>query len=40
MPKGADVMLFPWRHLLRPGDGIWFASRADQAIPPGSHPRV
>ncbi|CAA9306402.1 MAG: hypothetical protein AVDCRST_MAG77-6089 [uncultured Chloroflexi bacterium] len=32
MAKGADAMLFPWQHLLRPGDGIWFTSRADQAI--------
>ncbi len=32
MPKGADAMLFPWQHLLRTGDGIWFTSCADQAI--------
>ena len=32
MPKGADAMLFPWQHLLRAGDGVWFTSRADQAI--------
>ena len=25
-------MLFPWQHLLRAGDGIWFTSRADRAI--------
>jgi glycosyltransferase involved in cell wall biosynthesis len=32
MPKGADAMLFPWRDLLRPGDGLWFSSAADQTI--------
>lgn len=32
MPKGADAMLFPWQHLLRAGDGIWFTSHADRAV--------
>ncbi|HEV2124589.1 MAG TPA: glycosyltransferase family 4 protein [Chloroflexota bacterium] len=32
MPKGADAMLFPWQHLLRVGDGLWFTSQADREI--------
>jgi glycosyltransferase involved in cell wall biosynthesis len=32
LPKGAEAMLFPWRGWLRPGDGILFTCRADQAI--------
>lgn len=32
MPKGAEAMLFPWRRLLRPGDGLVFTCEADHAI--------
>ncbi|MDP9372963.1 MAG: glycosyltransferase family 4 protein, partial [Chloroflexota bacterium] len=32
MPKGAEAMLFPWRRLLRPGDGVLFTCQADRAI--------
>jgi glycosyltransferase involved in cell wall biosynthesis len=32
LPKGAEAMLFPWQHLLRPADGLLFSSAADQAI--------
>lgn len=32
LPKGAEAMLFPWQHLVRPEDSLLFSSRADQAI--------
>ena len=32
VPKGAEAMLFPWRQLLRPFDGILFSCKADQDI--------
>jgi glycosyltransferase involved in cell wall biosynthesis len=32
MPKGAEAMLFPWRRILRPGDGIVFTCEADREI--------
>jgi hypothetical protein len=32
LPKAAEAMLFPWRKLLRPDDGIVFTSDADRTI--------
>src|SRR5207248_7322014 len=32
LPKGAEAMLFPWQHLLRPDDALLFSCRADQEI--------
>jgi glycosyltransferase involved in cell wall biosynthesis len=32
MPKGLEAMLFPWRGLLRPGDGLLATCAADRAI--------
>lgn len=32
VPKALDTMLFPWQHLLRPGDGLWLTCESDRAI--------
>ncbi len=32
MPKAAEAILYPWQHLLRPGDGLLFTSTADREI--------
>src|SRR5258708_16330448 len=32
LPKAADAMLFPWRHLLHADDTLLFTCAADQAI--------